>query len=156
MPPPSKHNIQGSHGSFTPLAQTRPAFSESVVSGLRGALGARLELRVCSTEGADSVAVLSSIGCAFGSEPRKAQGAMGMESRLELMCHVQQRRAKILYECMGCCSIGPEGRVGGSGSQSRGGCGGIRNDRGVDITRGGKRRDGESHMGGLEGCLGMC
>lgn len=68
--------MQGCHGSCTPRAQTLPAFSESSLSGRRGALGARLDVLVCEPEGSDSVAVLSSMPDVV----RNSHGLAGMES----------------------------------------------------------------------------
>lgn len=83
MPPPSQVKIQGSHGSSTERAQTRPAFSESSVSARLGALGARLEVLVC--KGAERVAVLSSIPPS-DAVVRNSHGLAGIESTFALQC----------------------------------------------------------------------
>lgn len=75
--------MQGSHGSAQDLAHTLPAFSESVVSSRRGALGARLGalLESLVSAGRDNEATVEFIG-ADSEDRRNSHGLAGNESTL--------------------------------------------------------------------------
>jgi len=79
IPPPSHVNIQGSHASRIPRAQTLPAFSESRLSSLLGTLAARDDTLVGDSSGAESDALLASMS---GADPRSAHGLNEIASTL--------------------------------------------------------------------------
>lgn len=100
IPPPSQHRMQGPHASFTSRAHVLPAFSLSLVSSRRGALGALDDVLVRESSTPND-AVLSSMAAV--DRERKSHGRAGMASTLPTPLLASLALSPLLCVCL--CSM---------------------------------------------------